>query len=214
MSYTRVGYDPCTYRHELVESIGPGDYMVNTPTVECSQCTTNNPYVQPNRKYGNSYSKNSEWVDVQSELLGITRPLSKCPEDGYRPGSKYDIRVSNEWLAAEGDGKQSECDRFLQTEDTLISNPPCTLRGTGINRFEFLHENPQDNAIRSFDRVGVQMRLVARDNHRPCIPKPLASLNNEEILAGSGEKLPEIPLVENGYWAPPTTAWKNCSEIY
>ena len=32
----------------------------------------------------------------------------------------------------------------IPAEDTRLSNPPCNLRGTGINRWEYLDRNPQE----------------------------------------------------------------------
>lgn len=218
MSQTRLDFDNCTYRQVLAESVGPGDYLVNTPTVECLQCESSNPYVRPSRTYGPSYDANCSgkggWVDVQSELLGITRSYSKCPTDKYLPGGKYDIRVPN-GVYTEG----KEC-RFLETEDTKISNPPCTLRGMGINRFEFLHEDPQCRAMEPFPRMGTQMKWVARDNHKPCLPTPLEVTNivdpNAPATCGADamlEKaytepkdvvLPDIPM---------NLAWKDCRQM-
>ena len=54
---------------------------------------------------------------------------------------------------------------------THYYNPPCTLRGTGWNRWEWLCQNPQNRAIVPFNRglfIGVNTNLMARDNHRPC----------------------------------------------
>jgi len=57
----------------------------------------------------------------------------------------------------------------FNTEDTRLSNPPATLRGTGVNRFETLCFNPQEKIFFPGD-YHVPTRLVFRDNHRPCIP--------------------------------------------
>ena len=35
-------------------------------------------------------------------------------------------------------------DCHLNSEPTKLSNPPCNLRGTGWNRWEWLCQNPQD----------------------------------------------------------------------
>jgi len=57
----------------------------------------------------------------------------------------------------------------FNTEDTRLSNPPATLRGTGVNRFQPLCFNPQEKIFFPGD-YHVSSRLVFRDNHRPCIP--------------------------------------------
>lgn len=57
----------------------------------------------------------------------------------------------------------------FNTEDTLLSNPKSTLRGTGINRFQPLCINPQEKIFFPGE-YHTSTRLVFRDNHRPCIP--------------------------------------------
>lgn len=57
----------------------------------------------------------------------------------------------------------------FNTEDTRLSNPPATLRGTGINRFQPMGLNPQAKLFFPGE-YHTSTRLVFRDNHRPCIP--------------------------------------------
>lgn len=69
-----------------------------------------------------------------------------------------------------GDGNLTDFDSCgFNTEDTRLSNPPNTLKGTGINRFQPLCFNPQEKIFFPGD-YQVSTRLVFRDNHRPCIP--------------------------------------------
>jgi hypothetical protein len=58
------------------------------------------------------------------------------------------------------------------TDHTRISNPICTARGVGINRFQPLCFNPQDESrwLHPSD-IGINYRMVVKDNHVPCIPK-------------------------------------------
>ena len=53
---------------------------------------------------------------------------------------------------------------YFGTEDTRLSNPPSSLRGTGVNRFHLCF-NPQEKIF--FLDYHVPTRLVFRDNHRP-----------------------------------------------
>lgn len=57
----------------------------------------------------------------------------------------------------------------FDTEETRLSNPPSTLRGTGVNRFQPLCFDPQDKIFFPGE-YHTSTRLVFRDNHRPCIP--------------------------------------------
>jgi hypothetical protein len=104
-------------------------------------------------------------VDDSSELLGLNYKNTKCNAEEYIPG-KYektgcDIR---------GNTNPRAC--MAPREDTRLSNPPCTLKETGINRWEWLCFDPQERAIEGFDRIPVNYRMVAKDNHVPCIEQP------------------------------------------
>lgn len=158
MSFSRLNYDDCTYKHTLRETIGPGDYMIGTPRVDCDGCFFPAPGVNLNSFGGAVCEK--ELVDVDSELMGIKRRASKCPADKYLPTNKEfcDKKIPKECL-------------FLNPEDTRMSNPPCTLRGTGWNRWEWLCKDPQEKALVPFDFL-INNRLVVKDNHRPCVPEP------------------------------------------
>jgi hypothetical protein len=60
-------------------------------------------------------------------------------------------------------------DCYLSTEDTRLSNPPYNLKGVGVNRFQPLCLNPQEQ-IMFPGEYNVPSRTVFKDNHRPCIP--------------------------------------------
>lgn len=158
MSFTRLDFDDCTYKHVLRESIGPGDYHLSTPRNYCNGCFFPSPDVILGR-FGGGTCDNV--IDVDSELLGITRKSTKCPSEKYIPSATEFCQT-----------KMPQDCFGLTREDTKISNPPCTLRGTGWNRWEWLCTNPQEKALMSFD-YNINNRLIVKDNHRPCIPKPV-----------------------------------------
>jgi hypothetical protein len=60
----------------------------------------------------------------------------------------------------------------VPTESCRLSNPPCTLKETGINRYDFLCWDPQEKALLPFIRGGINYRMVAKDNHVPLVEKP------------------------------------------
>ena len=72
-------YDNCNYQKKLFESTSPLAYQLMFGKYEnCNKCLYDNFYVryQP------------EIVDVESELLNITRPLSECDQFKYSPTCK------------------------------------------------------------------------------------------------------------------------------
>jgi hypothetical protein len=109
---------------------------------------------------GVSRCKDFHIIDVDSELKNIVRPATNCPTGKFMGEKFCDLNHF------------PDCKRRSPTEDTRISNPPCTLRGTGWNRWEWLCRNPQENALVPFE-YNINYRLVAKDNHRPCVPKPI-----------------------------------------
>jgi hypothetical protein len=76
MSVNRLKYDDCAYTHRLNESVSPGDYMIRTPK-PCNPCFVVTPGVFVNG-WGASLCE-KDLVDVNSELLNITRKASDCP---------------------------------------------------------------------------------------------------------------------------------------
>ena len=158
MSFSRLNYDDTTYKHLLRESVGPGDYVISMPRVDCKKCYFPSPDVRINHTGAGSCR---DLIDVDSELMGITRKATNCPSSKYLPQGKD---FCEQYLGEDCMG--------LTTEETRMSNPPCTLRGTGWNRWEWLCRNPQERVLIPFDYM-VNNRLLAKDNHRPCVQDPV-----------------------------------------
>lgn len=164
---TRLNYDSCSYKEKLRRTVGPGLYQLESPYNDCRDCSQDIP-ADPSlryQEYGQSTCNMKKAVDDSSELLGLNYKNTKCNAEEYIPG-KYektgcDIR---------GNTNPRAC--MTPREDTRLSNPPCTLKETGINRWEWLCFDPQERAIEGFDRIPVNYRMVAKDNHVPCIEQP------------------------------------------
>lgn len=164
---TRLNYDSCSYSEKLKRTIGPGLYSLNTPRNDCSDCDNypSDPALRfQNYSHGTCSMKTV--VDDSSELLGINYKSSKCNTESYLPG-KYTATGACD-LKSSQDPRKCMAPR----EDTRISNPPSTLKGTGINRWEWLPCDPQERALEQFDHVPVNYRMVAKDNHVPIIDIP------------------------------------------
>lgn len=203
MSFSKLSYDNCAYEKYLEESTGTGEYMLNTPSVDCGDkhCFFPSPNIRLD-KTGVAVCDNKALIDVDSELLGLNMKQVKCPKE----------RTFDSSFCENKDLK--DCDnKFLIAEDTKLSNPSCNLRGTGWNRFDFLHENPQDKAIMGFERE-IQNRLIVKDNHRPCLPTPkkdMAQPYDDENCYTDVEYVPETLYKDNK--AMPFIHWRSCDEI-
>lgn len=180
MSFNRMPYDMCSYEYELAQTMGPGVYNLTTPANACAPCHSEDPYIRL-QSQGVSVSKHTAVIDIDSELMGLTRNLSRCPDRKYLPSD------TQNYCGAQAGGLVMNCqpnsklcidnsemvnfkDCFTRTEDTRLSNPPMTLRGTGWNRWEWLCKDPQVRVHVPFD-FEINSKIVAKDNHRPCLPK-------------------------------------------
>lgn len=201
MSFSNLNYDKEAYKQSLNQSVGPGVYTLSNFS-NCKQCYPYPPSVRL-QKQGNSHIRGQSLVDVDSELLGITRKHSKDINRQYNPSCVNDTCTSGEVC---GQGVVGTCngrkpgqrhsdnnlqhwtDCFIPAEDTRLSNPSCNLRGTGWNRWEWLCLNPQDRVEIPFD-WNINNRLIVKDNHRPCIPNPI----NQSPALPKGGNLPCEP---------------------
>lgn len=157
MSFNRPNWDQCTYKFNVNQSVDAATYGIQTPRPDCFNCSPNDPSIAHSQT--GFYVKDGH-IDVDSELKSLNRQATRCPVDKYLPtdSEKYDIATKT-------------CDA-ISTETTRISNPPCTLRSTGWNRWEWLCQNPQDKSLVPFD-FNISSRTVVKDNHRPCIETPM-----------------------------------------
>lgn len=198
MSFNRLNYDMCQYKQSIFESTGPGSYMLATPASDCNYCYPSAPTVRL-QKAGASIDRTTPIIDNDSELKNLHRPASKCPENRLfsdktisssdkkiRPGLRTDSKkyvVSAKDNSATDFGKFSlnntdksglthwnDC--FHNTIESRTVDPASNLRGTGFDRWEYLCFNPQDKTQVPFD-FNVANRIIVKDNHRPCVPKPV-----------------------------------------
>lgn len=199
MSFNRLNSDSCTYRHNLKQSVGAADYMLNEPNIECQTCFKADPNLRMSNKARRSTGVSlcdGLLIDVDSELKNINKAATNCPTEKYIPGKKF-CNLKH----------FKDCQTTIPVENTYISNPGSTLRGTGWNRFEWLCKNPQENALVPFD-FNINNRIIVKDNHRPCVPEPidqtfgLPNDNTPHPVANESLATPVDPIF--------TTHWRNC----
>ncbi len=193
MSFSKNIYDEESYQQSINQSVGPGSYHLGVPRVSCKPCFPTDPTIMLQGQ-GVSHIKDTPLVDVSSELYGINRKLSKNINDQYIPSCPDSVCSSGEVC---GQGVVGTCangghsnntlehmsDCSLPTEDTRLTNPPCNLRGTGWNRWQHLHTNPQANVEIPFN-WNISNRILVKDNHRACIPTPL---DPRQVLPNGGD---------------------------
>lgn len=200
MSFTRLNYDSCAYVYDMNQSMKVGDYRLNAPLNK-----DNVFYPDPSialSGYGGSVCEDNV-IDVDSELMGLNVKATNCPSKKFKPSDKPFCKLIN-----------PKTGTAIVSEDTRMSNPPCTLRGTGWNRWEWLCSNPQDMALTPFE-TNINNRIVVKDNHRPCIPNPmdhsLLIPNDDGDTNGGKEVDQNWKRYEQANF--PNVHWRCCGEI-
>jgi hypothetical protein len=138
-------------------------YQLDKPEHNCPSSFPAEPSVR--LQYSGASWPQGQWkTDVESDLFNINRPTTKTIRNQYNP--------ENDKMKKAGFTRPQECS-FPKTHSRLI-DPPCTLRSSGWNRWEWLCENPQEGVMMPFDNL-ITTRLQQKDQFRPCIPTPIDS---------------------------------------
>jgi len=162
-AWNRRLYDSCKTTDDLRVQTGPGRYQLDAPPKYCNATFAPEPTTRQ-QKWGAGQNSQYTKTDVESDLRNINRPNSKAVCGQYNP-------TTDKINAAPIVPVKEES--FPNTFSRLV-DPPCTLRGSGWNRWEWLCENPQEGVMMPFDNL-VTTRLQQKDQFRPCIPKPIDS---------------------------------------
>ena len=81
MTSNRLSYDACAYATEIKESTGQLGYNLFKGKYEnCKQCAAGD--FTNNLEFGNR-------ADVENELMGLSRPNTKCPSLKYDPKAEF-----------------------------------------------------------------------------------------------------------------------------
>jgi hypothetical protein len=193
MSFSRLNYDNCAYSKSLKESTSVGNYMLEQPKNDCEQCFFDSPNIRLSKGPVATCSSSSI-IDIDSELMGLKRTASKCVKSPLPECNQKELK---------------SCDsKFMVPEDTKLSNPPCTLRGTGWNRWEWLCEDPQKYAEVPFVTM-ISDKTLAKDNHRPLFPNVINTSNKISEDMSCMMDSPEI----FGQEQTPFVHWRSCEEI-
>lgn len=209
MSWNRQSWDECAYQHKLRETVGPADYILNMPKLDCDACFSPDPSVRlssmPRISKGVSECQDVSWIDVDSTMKNINRKASQCPSNKHFPGNDQ---------CSLGAVKDCAIAKNLPQEDTRLSNPPCTLRCSGWNRWEWLCRNPQEKALVAFD-YNINNRLIVKDNHHPCVKYPIT----DQALPPLNGMSDEMPVNQCGSRTPydewtESTTWRSCKTYH
>jgi len=189
-SWQRLSYDPVTYDIDIKQSTQPLRYRMDPLYANpCGQICrpADVGYIG---RVGNSIEKGYSLVDTDSEMKLLNYRASKAPQHHFHPklnqsscktgypgpeagGIQFELLEQDKCTNPSDKWHFPEC-RKLRTEYTRVTYPKCDLKGTGVNRFQPICLDPQHPSRWEHpSELGVNYRMVVKDNHRPCIPRPL-----------------------------------------
>jgi len=136
-------------------SNGPGIYNLNNSFENYDKKFPISPTIISQR--GGISSTNIPLVDIDSELMGLTRKMSNDPQMKYNPTKNINVEYDklNNGL--------------FESENTKLTNPTIDLKGMTKNRFDFIPLNPILNSIEPFERNGDNTYLSLIDNYQECL---------------------------------------------
>jgi hypothetical protein len=158
-SFTRSTYDDCALQKKAQESTDPYKWSTDATVVENNESCylgaspfMHNPF--------HSVPVNS--IDIESELRGQTRLLSKCQENKFNPNANKPVNVDLKPCA----------DERLVPEYTRVDKPCNMFSGVSINRFHPLCEDLQAlTKIHSNTYTGTNTRLQVKDAYKKENPR-------------------------------------------
>ena len=162
MAFTRFNYDYCRTVKSLQESTGPGRYMLNTPGNGCKPCFMEDPHIRLQKFGGNLRNVSNGYpIDIDSDLMGITRPLTKDCVSMVYPNLGV-VKTSSQSFPT--------CGSF--TNETRTSHPAWQYRDLEQTRWYPLFLNPQENTCKPFHN-NLNTRNLEKDNYIPKMPCPV-----------------------------------------
>jgi hypothetical protein len=164
---TRPRWDDFHQADDLRIATYAGRYAF-TPYRNCPTSFEVNPTIRIQQS-GASWVSGKWKTEVESDLRGVGRPPSRWRSDEllYNPDT-------NEMNNA---GTTNAPDESNPMNFNRLTNPPCTLRTTGWNRWQPLFHNPQNNFETPFDwfipaRSQDKMACRSHVQKAPSIPNP------------------------------------------
>ena len=162
MAFTRFNYDKCRTAKLLQESTGPGRYMLDVPGWGSKPCFFDDPHIRM-QQWGANLRKvpHGAPIDIDSDLIGITRPLSKDCSGKEFPNSGL-VRSKRVTYPV--------CKNPI-TDESRATHPAWMYRDLTQDHRYILFLNPQENTCMTFQN-NLNTRLLERDHfvaQAPCL---------------------------------------------
>jgi len=157
--FTRPSADACAYSHKTMENTSALRYILE-PTKSFNHNYHNVSLRDPVFVYDNgNYDKDmTKRVDVDSALKSIDRKISNDP------AKNFPIKADVSGI------KYKTMD--LRTSSSLLTDPRCGFRELTTNHLTFTSPSGKPKFLYC-PQFGTNTSLQYRDNHRPCLQKPM-----------------------------------------
>jgi len=171
MAQTRFNDDPCRISKKLQQMTDQGRYILNVPGNGEFPEFVEDPQIIP-QKWGGNLRTNI--VNLESNLLGINKPLSKdcLGKDEYN-NNNFKV-VSNKI--------NYPVNNNLYTEQSRAIMPAWTCRDSEQVNWYILPLNPQENTCMSFQN-NISTRILEKD--KLTYKKPCDILGNGGLINNS-----------------------------
>jgi hypothetical protein len=160
MTSTRSKYDNFHQQDDMRITSYSIRYQLDKPEHNCPSSFPAEPSVRLQRS-GVSWLQGQWKTDIESDLFNINRLGNRVKNNAIQYNPVTNKINQNSMVDAP--------DLTLGVTYQRLYNPPCTLRATGWNRWEYLPHNPQDNFETPFDFF-IPSRTQSKDNwvKQPC----------------------------------------------
>jgi hypothetical protein len=202
-TFERQIYDTAAYQAQIRQTTAPMSYMLNPMRNDVPRPSRMNEPGFSSRS-GVSVTHMRPMIDVESDLFGMDIKNTKDPNQMFQPRCPQCGNATEGYPSSTGlNTGCAKCSEKLfhlprsgfRQDATRSSNPLCTSRELGINRFQPLNLQPQDEHRWLHQaEVGVNYRMVVKDNHVPCVPKLIDQ--TAALPVGRGEY--RSPILANG----------------
>jgi len=169
MAFTRFRDDPVRIQKQLEESTFTGRYRLDTPGNGLDLPFYEDPQLRL-QGWGANFRNNT--VNLESDLLGLTRPLNRDLVDinDYKvnsvPTSQPTYRSSQPFI-----------------EESRASHPAWMFRDLEHSRWETPFLNPLNGLEKGFHE-NIQTRILEKDLFKPSIPIIQGTENTQYYLSG------------------------------
>ena len=154
MTSTRSKYDNFHQQDDMRITSYSIRYQLDKPEHNCPSSFPAEPTVRLQHS-GASWLQGQWRTDIESDLKNINRLGNRVKNNRIQYDPETNKINQNVMVNAP--------DMTLGITHQRLYNPPCTLRATGWNRWEYLPHNPQDNFETPFDFF-IPSRTQSKDN--------------------------------------------------